>query len=311
MASSSSIHQLEEHGDEEGENDDRHGSQITSPLRILTSLFPCSGKWDSYCSVRFISVLCPCHAVQPSSRRRRGSPEKEEREVGDDDDSSPIEQVALTVPVGDDPATPVLTFRMWVLGTASCAALSFLNAFFGYRKEPLTITAVSAQIAVLPLGRLMAAALPEGAFFQGRPWEFTLNPGPFNMKEHVLITIFANAGAGTVFGMNLVTSVRVFYGQHMSFLVALIIILTSQVSEVNEELVFLVVFDSHEPFQTSGSLDELGWFGYLIVHQVLGFGWAGIFRRYLVEPAAMWWPSNLVQVSLFRYSTPSISYYTL
>jgi hypothetical protein len=34
--------------------------------------------------------------------------------------------------------------------------------------------------------------------------------------------------------------------------------------------------------------------------QVLGFGWAGIFRRYLVEPAAMWWPSNLVQVSLFR-----------
>ncbi|TYJ08068.1 hypothetical protein E1A91_A11G049400v1 [Gossypium mustelinum] len=34
--------------------------------------------------------------------------------------------------------------------------------------------------------------------------------------------------------------------------------------------------------------------------QVLGFGWAGIFRRYLVEPAAMWWPQNLVQVSLFR-----------
>ncbi|GKA09044.1 oligopeptide transporter 4-like protein [Tanacetum coccineum] len=25
--------------------------------------------------------------------------------------------------------------------------------------------------------------------------KFSLNPGPFNMKEHVLITIFANAGA--------------------------------------------------------------------------------------------------------------------
>lgn len=34
--------------------------------------------------------------------------------------------------------------------------------------------------------------------------------------------------------------------------------------------------------------------------QVLGYGWAGIFRKYLVEPAAMWWPYNLVQVSLFR-----------
>ncbi|KAJ6748731.1 OLIGOPEPTIDE TRANSPORTER 9 [Salix purpurea] len=36
------------------------------------------------------------------------------------------------------------------------------------------------------------------------------------------------------------------------------------------------------------------------VRQVLGFGWAGLFRRYLVEPGEMWWPSNLVQVSLFR-----------
>ena len=36
--------------------------------------------------------------------------------------------------------------------------------------------------------------------------------------------------------------------------------------------------------------------------QIMGFGWAGIFRRYLVEPAAMWWPANLVQVSFIRFS---------
>ncbi|KAF6986098.1 hypothetical protein CFC21_003889, partial [Triticum aestivum] len=121
--------------------------------------------------------------------------------------------------------------------------------------------AISAQVAVVPLGRLMAVALPERAFFRGRRWEFTLNPGPFNVKEHVLITIFANAGAGSVFAINLVTAVRVFYGKPISFFVSLLVVLTSQ---------------------------------------VLGFGWAGIFRRYLVEPVAMWWPSNLVQVSLFR-----------
>ncbi|XP_020187893.1 oligopeptide transporter 7 isoform X2 [Aegilops tauschii subsp. strangulata] len=192
--------------------------------------------------------------VQPSS-----SPE--EGEEWEEAENSPVEQVALTVPVGDDPSTPVLTFRMWVLGATACVALSFLNTFFGYRKEPLEITAISAQVAVVPLGRLMAAALPERAFFRGRRWEFTLNPGPFNVKEHVLITIFANAGAGSVFAINLVTVLRVFYGKPISFLVSLLVVLTSQ---------------------------------------VLGFGWAGIFRRYLVEPAAMWWPSNLVQVSLFR-----------
>lgn len=34
--------------------------------------------------------------------------------------------------------------------------------------------------------------------------------------------------------------------------------------------------------------------------QLLGYGWAGIFRKFLVEPARMWWPGNLVQVALFR-----------
>ncbi|KAJ4776593.1 oligopeptide transporter [Rhynchospora pubera] len=177
------------------------------------------------------------------------------------EENSPIEQVALTVPVSDDPTQPVLTFRMWVLGTISCALLSFLNQFFWYRKEPLTITAISAQIAVVPLGHLMAAALPAHVFLEGSKWEFSLNPGPFNMKEHVLITIFANSGAGSVYAIHVITAIRVFYKQHITFFVSLLVVLTTQ---------------------------------------VLGFGWAGIFRRYLVEPAEMWWPYNLVQVSLFR-----------
>ncbi|KAK8966041.1 Oligopeptide transporter 7 [Platanthera guangdongensis] len=176
-------------------------------------------------------------------------------------ENSPIEQVALTVPIDDEPTATVVTARMWVLGTASCALLSFLNQFFAYRKEPLTITSVSAQIAVLPVARMMAARLPNRSFFKGSGWEFNLNPGPFSVKEHVLITIFANAGAGNVYAIHIVSAVRVFYRQRISFFVALLVVLTTQ---------------------------------------VLGFGWAGIFRRYLVEPAAMWWPQNIVQVSLFR-----------
>lgn len=34
--------------------------------------------------------------------------------------------------------------------------------------------------------------------------------------------------------------------------------------------------------------------------QILGYGWAGMLRRYLVDPIEMWWPANLAQVSLFR-----------
>ncbi|KAJ6822747.1 putative oligopeptide transporter 7 [Iris pallida] len=175
--------------------------------------------------------------------------------------NSPIEQVALTVPVGDDPSLPVLTFRVWALGTASCALLSFLNQFFWYRKEPLTITSVSAQIAVVPLGHLMASAVTDRVFLRGGCWEFTLNPGPFNVKEHVLITIFANSGAASVYAVHVVSAVKIFYRKDIDFFVSFIVIITTQ---------------------------------------VLGYGWAGLFRRYLVEPAAMWWPYNLVQVSLFR-----------
>ncbi|KAJ3672457.1 hypothetical protein LUZ60_007178 [Juncus effusus] len=200
------------------------------------------------------------HHHHPSTSYNPQDRDEEEQEE-QEEENSPIEQVALTVPITDDPTEPVLTFRMWVLGTASCALLSFLNQFFWYRKEPLSITAISAQIAVVPLGKLMAATISTRVFFKGSKWEFSFNPGPFNMKEHVLITIFANSGAGTVYAIHVITAVRVFYKQHITFFVSLLVVLTTQ---------------------------------------VLGFGWAGIFRRYLVEPATMWWPYNLVQVSLFR-----------
>ncbi|RWV88760.1 hypothetical protein GW17_00049128, partial [Ensete ventricosum] len=155
-------------------------------------------------------------------RQEEGEGEEEEEE------NSPIEQVALTVPVEDDPTTPVLTFRMWVLGTASCLLLSFLNQFFWYRKEPLSITSISAQIAVVPLGHLMASTITDRVFFKGSRWEFTLNPGPFNMKEHVLITIFANSGAGSVYAIHVVTAVKIFYQKHITFFVSFLVVITTQ-----------------------------------------------------------------------------------
>ncbi|KAL2333811.1 hypothetical protein Fmac_015024 [Flemingia macrophylla] len=176
-------------------------------------------------------------------------------------ENSPIEQVALTVPVSDDPFLPSFTFRTWILGTLACALLSFLNQFFGYRREPLSVTAISAQIAVVPVGHLMATSVTERAFMKGTRWEFTLNPGKFNVKEHVLITIFASSGAASVYAIHFVSAVKVFYRKELTVLAALLVVITTQ---------------------------------------VLGFGWAGVFRRYLVEPASMWWPQNLVQVSLFR-----------
>lgn len=145
------------------------------------------------------------------------------------DEECPIKQVDLTVPKTDDPTMPVLTFRMWVLGLSSCVILSFVNQFFWYRTQPMFISSISAQIAVVPLGHLMARKLPTRKFLQGTKWEFTMNPGPFNIKEHVLITIFANSGAGTVYATHILSAVKLFYKRKLTFIPSLFIMVTTQV----------------------------------------------------------------------------------
>lgn len=156
--------------------------------------------------------------------------------AGDDDDVSPIEEVRLTVTNTDDPTLPVWTFRMWFLGLISCALLSFFNQFFSFRTEPLVITQITVQVATLPIGHFMAAVLPETKFrlpgFGAK--SFSFNPGPFNMKEHVLISIFANAGSafgnGSPYAVGIVTIIKAFYHRNISFLAGWLLIITTQVT---------------------------------------------------------------------------------
>ncbi|XP_008224626.1 PREDICTED: oligopeptide transporter 3 [Prunus mume] len=191
-------------------------------------------------------------------------PEKAANGSSEDHERCAIEEVALVVPETDDPSMPVMTFRAWFLGLTTCIILIFLNTFFTFRTQPLSISAILMQIASLPIGKLMASTLPKREYSL-LGWRFSLNPGPFNMKEHVIITIFANCGisygGGDAYSIGAITIMKAYYKQSLSFLLALIIVLTSQ---------------------------------------ILGYGWAGILRRFLVDPVEMWWPSNLAQVSLFR-----------
>lgn len=149
-----------------------------------------------------------------------------ELQVEDGDEVSPVEQVRMTVANTDDPTLPVWTFRMWFLGLLSCSLLAFLNQFFGYRStEPLIITQITVQVVSLPLGHLLARVLPARS-----RW---MNPGRFNVKEHVLICIFANAGAAFSFGpayaVGVVNIVKAFYGRSISFVASWLLIITTQV----------------------------------------------------------------------------------
>jgi len=172
--------------------------------------------------------------------RGLAAPGKEEEGVAaggeEEEEESPIEQVRLTVPPTDDPSLPVWTFRMWSIGLLSCALMSFLNQFFTYRTEPLIVTQITVQVASLPVGHFMARVLPRTkrrapALLGGGEW--SLNPGPFNMKEHVLISIFANAGfafgGGNAYAISIIDIIRAFYHRHISFFTAWLLVITTQV----------------------------------------------------------------------------------
>jgi OPT family oligopeptide transporter len=147
-----------------------------------------------------------------------------------------VEEVALVVLETDDPTLPVMTFRAWFLGLTSCTVLIFLNTFFTYRTQPLTISSILMQIAVLPIGRFLATVLPKKEVKLCGNWGFNLNPGPFNIKEHVIITIFANCGVsyggGDAYSIGAITVMKTYYKQSLSFLCALLIVLTTQVLSV-------------------------------------------------------------------------------
>ncbi|KAH8518927.1 hypothetical protein H0E87_000687 [Populus deltoides] len=172
--------------------------------------------------------------------------DKAEDEEGND---NPIEEVRLTVPITDDPTQAVLTVRAWVLGLAACILLSFVNQFFQYRSNQLSIGSVTIQILVLPIGKFMAAKLPKKQVsIPFTKWSFSLNPGPFSMKEHVLITIFANCGAGGVYAVYIITITKAFYHKGLHPVAAMLLAQTTQ---------------------------------------LLGYGWAGMFRKILVDSPYM------------------------
>ncbi|XP_047965145.1 oligopeptide transporter 5-like [Salvia hispanica] len=187
---------------------------------------------------------------------------EDSKEEEDEDEECPIEQVRLTVPETDDPTVAALTFRTWFLGIITCVMLSFSNQFFGYRQNSLVVSSVAAQIVTLPIGKFMARVLPTTSFrVPFTEWSFSLNPGAFTIKEHVLITIFANCGAEGVYAVSIVTIVKALYHRPLNPIAAWLLVQSTQ---------------------------------------MLGYGWAGIFRRMLVDSPYMWWPGNMTSVSLFR-----------
>ncbi|KAI0776985.1 OPT oligopeptide transporter [Trametes elegans] len=172
------------------------------------------------------------------------------------DDDSPYPEVRSAVANTDDPDMPVNTLRAWVIGLIWSIILPGMNQFFYFRYPSVTVTGIVAQLLSYPLGRIWAYALPNVKIFG-----VSVNPGPFTVKEHVLVTIMANVGYQSAYATDIVAVQRVFYNQIYNFSYQWMVVMSTQ---------------------------------------LIGFSIGGIARRFLVAPPSMIWPTNLVTCALFN-----------
>ncbi|KIY45482.1 OPT superfamily oligopeptide transporter [Fistulina hepatica ATCC 64428] len=176
------------------------------------------------------------------------------------DDDSPYPEVRAAVASVDDPTIPCNTFRMWTLGLFFTVLVCGLNQAFTLRYPSLYITGVVVQLASLPCGKLWERIVPKYQFnFFGYKW--SLNPGPFTVKEHVCITVMANVVVNGAYATEITSTQRMFYDQELTF--------------------------AYEVLLALGT-------------QVLGFSLGGLLRQFVVWPSSMIWPGALVNAALFN-----------
>jgi OPT family oligopeptide transporter len=142
-----------------------------------------------------------------------------------------------------------------------------MNVFFNFRYPAPTIVPLVLLLVAYPWGKFMAYTLPITVYRLPAHWpliggaSFSFNPGPWNIKEHVLVFIMGNVAVATPYALNTIVVAHKFYGVDKGYWFNLILVLATQLT---------------------------------------GFGLAGLSRRILVKPASMVWPQNLVACTLLN-----------
>lgn len=181
---------------------------------------------------------------------------------------SPYTEVRSVTDPYDDPSIACETPRVYVVGVIWTAIGTVINQFFSERYPSIGFGSLIAQVFIYPSGVLLSMILPH--------WKFTIwnntidmNPGPWTSKEQMLATLFYTISGGSPYvALNiLVQKLPLFYD------------------------------------------NQWATFGYQVLltlcTQFLGFGLAGVMRRFVVYPVQAVWPSLLPTIALNKTLTTS------
>ncbi|KAK4106767.1 small oligopeptide transporter [Parathielavia hyrcaniae] len=182
-------------------------------------------------------------------------------------EDSPYPEVRAAVRPYDDPSLPCNTLRAWTIGLSLIFLGASMNTLFSLRSPNISLGALIAQVIAWPLGRGWARFVPDKELPLPLPWpggkrrSLRLNPGPFNIKEHAIIVVMASVSFSVAYATDIILAQKVFYKQDFGLVWQLFLVISTQ---------------------------------------SLGYGIAGMMRRFLVYPASMIWPGNLVSVTLMN-----------
>ncbi|THV44939.1 hypothetical protein BGAL_0554g00060 [Botrytis galanthina] len=104
-------------------------------------------------------------------------------------------QVRRIVSLEDDPTEPTITFRYFLLTLLFVAPGAFLSQMSHFRTTSAPYSVFFVQICSNYVGVWLAKILPAKTVWLPFGGSFSLNPGPWGTKEHVLVTISAASGA--------------------------------------------------------------------------------------------------------------------
>ncbi|KPA45369.1 opt family small oligopeptide transporter [Fusarium langsethiae] len=177
----------------------------------------------------------------------------------DEDENSPYPEVRAAVRNFDEDL-PCNTVRAWTIGMLLVVVGASMNTLFSLRQPSISIGPLIAQIVAWPMGHGWAKFVPEREFTTfGITW--TLNPGPFNVKEHAIIVVMASVSFSVAYATDIILAQVIFYKQDFGIVFQLLLTISTQ---------------------------------------SVGYGIAGMLRKFLVYPASMIWPENLAGVTLMN-----------
>ena len=142
------------------------------------------------------------------------------------EEDSPYPEVRAAVH-NYDQDLPCNTIRAWTIGLTLVVVGASMNTLFSLRSPSISLGTLVAQVISWPMGHGWAMVMPTKKFRTfGISW--SLNPGPFNVKEHSVIVVMAGVSFSVAYATDIILAQLVFYNQDFGTVFQLLLTISTQ-----------------------------------------------------------------------------------